>query len=139
MTNDEVIAHAAIRHVMAIYNMAGDRGQLEEVFGTFTDDAILEVPGETYRGQAEIRKFYQSAVEGWAVSTKPGRRRHFLGTSRIDLLGPDEAQGWSYFQVIRAGEIEETGIYADRFARRDGRWLIAHRRVKIEWQAGARA
>jgi hypothetical protein len=59
----------------------------------------------------------------------------------VELDGPDDARGEAYVlaHVLRKDEhgnpVHDAwwGRYADRYARRDGRWGIAHRVVVHEW------
>jgi hypothetical protein len=135
MTVDELLARESIRHLMAVYTTAGDRGQAAELARVFAQDGLYETPLGNFRGRAEIERF----VKGLAESGGSGaRERHHLTTCRIDLEGPDTARGWSYVLRIGNGAIVEVCLYIDRFARIDADWLITHRRIKVEWTAPGR-
>ncbi|MGY1809515.1 nuclear transport factor 2 family protein [Blastococcus sp. SYSU D00669] len=66
---------------------------------------------------------------------------HCVTNHLVELDGPDDARGEAYVQahVLRRDDagapVHDTwwGRYADRYARRDGRWGIAHRVVVHEW------
>ena len=137
MTVDDLLAREGIRHRLAVYNNAGDRGQLDELAAVFTEDGILETPGHTSRGRAEIVQFLRAVMDRYAAAPEraTGRARHFLSQPRIELTGAEAANVWTYFQVILLGDIRETGIYVDTFRKVGTQWLISHRRVKLEWMA----
>ena len=62
---------------------------------------------------------------------------HFISNILVDFAGPDEAFVESYHvawcQMTDATDATIGGRYLDRFARRDGRWAIAHRDVIFDW------
>lgn len=137
MTLEELAAREAIRDTLATYNVMGDRGMIEAYAATFTEDGILEAPGATVTGRDAIVRFVRDvAIPDLAkrVDGNPAPLRHNLTTSRIELKDADSAMASTYFFLLRAGRIEESGIYIDRFVRVGERWLIAHRRIKMEFQ-----
>lgn len=125
-----------IRHIQSIYNTAGDRGRIEEVIAVFAADGILEIPGQSLAGREAIAGFLSGVATKGAPSVDLRGSRHHLSTSRIELEGEDAAQGWTYFFVMRAGQMLQEGTYIDRFVRTAEGWRIAHRRVKILWTLG---
>jgi ketosteroid isomerase-like protein len=139
MRIEEVTARVAIQHTMAVYNNAGDRGAISEMMSAFTDDAVLDTTQEEIHGRSAIEAYFREVVARGVV-TGPNKRpsRHHLTTSRIELEADDTAVGWTYFMLVRDGVTVQTGIYADRFAKRADRWLICRRRVKLEYNAEAR-
>ena len=132
---DVELSREAIRHTMSIYNNAGDRGDLDGFVSAFAPDGVLEVYGRQYQGADEIRAFAASAGEGRRASKAIGRKtyvRHHTTTSRIEIAGPDAALGWTYFIIFSDAAAPRTGLYVDSFSRREGKWLIAKRRVKMD-------
>jgi hypothetical protein len=125
-----------IRHIQSIYNTAGDRGRIEEVIAVFAADGVLEIPGQALAGREAIAGFLSGVATKGAPSVDLRGSRHHLTTSRIELDGEDAAQGWTYFFVMRAGQVLQEGTYIDRFVRTAEGWRIAHRRVKILWTLG---
>ncbi|MBB3860932.1 hypothetical protein GGQ88_002201 [Novosphingobium hassiacum] len=120
----------AIRHLMARYTIAGDRGQTEELAAVFTPDGILHFNAETSQGREEIaRRLSRSPPHPRLLVT-----RHHLTTSRIELLG-ETAKGRTYFQVLTNIGLDHHGVYQDRFVKIGEEWLISHREVRIDWQA----
>jgi len=139
MNFQELSPYEAIRQAMALYNNAGDRGEISEMMEAFTDDAVLDTTKEEIVGAPAIESYFHKVVSD-AVIGGPDRRpaRHHLTTSRIELESADTARAWTYFILIRDGVTVQTGIYVDRFSRRGNRWLISRRRVKLEYDADAR-
>jgi len=142
MTIEEMLAEAEIRRVMVAYNIAGDRGQVEELAAQFAPDGVLSFLGVVARGRAEIatalgrRSGGPEPDRGFADRRGPVTKlRHHLTTSQVVVEG-DEARGRSYFLVINNHGPDHMGVYVDRFRKVDGRWLIADREVRIDWQAG---
>lgn len=122
----------------AAYHLAGDRGRLDELASAFAEDGVLELATGELRGRTEIRTGL-SAVrvtsEGVSEPVRPAFVRHHLTTSHIELTGSDTARGWSYFLVMTPIGIDHSGRYVDDYVAEEGRWLIAHRRVVVEWAA----
>lgn len=133
---DEANERAAIRHLQAIYNTDGDRGRIDALVEVFARDGVLEILGEQYKGRDAIHRYLSDVATNGAPGVDLSFSRHHLSTSRIEFSGPDAAQGWTYFFVMRKGEVLQEGTYVDRFAKSGSDWLIAHRRVKLVWTKG---
>lgn len=133
MTPDAAIARDAIRHTMARYNIAGDRGQLAALAATFAPDGILEIDQGSATGPDAIARL----LERLTADFKGGLTlcRHNLTTSLIDITGPDSADGRTYFNVMTDIGPDHSGVYTDRFRRIGAAWFFAHRRVRIDWAA----
>jgi hypothetical protein len=123
-------ARSAIRHTLSVYNNCGDRGRIQELLSAFAPDALLQVPGDEYRGHAQILEYLSGVATGTMKIDLRGAR-HNLTTSRIEIDGPENAHGWTYFFVMRQSEVIQEGTYIDQFIRSGDRWLISHRRVKM--------
>jgi hypothetical protein len=144
MTLDDLLAREAIRHTLASYNMAGDRLKLEDFLAVFTEDAILESagasPGEGFRceGREAIRRWmtdFESRPSRPPGVEAPRFVRHHLTTSRIELEGPDRASARTYFHVLTQIGPDHAGYYVDVLRRTGERWLIAERRIRVDWRA----
>ena len=68
---------------------------------------------------------------------------HFMGNVLVDEITEDSARAETYAVAYHRrettadieGKDDIFGIrYVDRFEKRDGRWLIAHRVVATEWR-----
>ena len=136
MTIDEMLARESIRYLMALYNSCGDRGAVDEMMGCFAPDAVLEVPDAQAEGREAIRDYFLGIRDGGRLTgaeAKPAR--HHTSTSRIEIDSPETAHGWTYFALLREGITIQTGLYVDRFVCAQGRWMLAHRRVKLDHDA----
>jgi len=140
LTPEQLVAREAIAHTQSVYNTDGDRGRLDGLLTAFTDDGVLELDRGSYAGHDAIRAALSPAVDAKRAEATGGDRprvflRHNLTTRRIEFDGTDAANAWTYFMVLTPVGLDHSGVYIDRFVRRGDRWLIAHRRVKIDWQA----
>src|SRR5829696_1168005 len=138
MTPEEVLGREGIAHTQSIYNTEGDRGRLDGLLLTFTEDGVLELDRGEFRGRDAIRGALSGAVEDKRKEAASGRRlflRHHLTTRRIEFAGEAAADAWTYFFVMTPVGLDHSGVYVDHFVRQGERWLIARRRVKIDWQS----
>lgn len=136
MTLDEVIAREAIRYTMSVYTNAGDRGALDELVSAFAPDGTIELFGGTHTGREAIAAKLGSLIDPNAAGPDRvplGFMRHNLTSCRIEMRGDSEANAWTYFNVLTPLGLDHCGVYVDRFAKHGDRWLIAHRRIKIDW------
>jgi hypothetical protein len=122
----------AIRHLMAVYNINGDRGRVGALADAFAEDGVIEFSGVTTRGRAAI---IERLSGGGGTKRDPALEvsRHHITTSLIEVEG-DVAQARTYFQVLTNEGLDHHGHYVDRLVRTDGRWQIAHRQVRIDYQ-----
>jgi SnoaL-like domain len=143
---EELLAREAIRHTIASYTMAGDRLKAEELAAQFTDDGVLESEGvqgaDLFRndGRAAIRAW----LAGWGeraarvpAARRPTFVRHHISTSRIEFTDAATAQGRTYWVAYTDIGPDHGGYYLDTFRKVGARWLIAHRRVRMDWRVPA--
>ena len=132
MDRNEVADREAIRVLLATYNINGDRGDVATLANTFAEDGVIEFGGEKTVGRAAI----QARLGGGGSTRKPGFTvsRHHLSTSLVEIDG-DRASGRTYFMVNTDIGPDHHGVYVDRFVRTGDGWRIAHRQVRIDWQA----
>jgi hypothetical protein len=134
MKLEELAAREAIRDTIVRYNAAGDSGHLDELALCFSEDGELDLPGEAaLRGRgAIVVRLSQVADE---LRRSPGRPlfRHHVGGSQITLTSETEARVRSTFLVVTEIGLDHSGRYLDRFRRTPGGWLIAQRRVRLDW------
>ena len=141
MTLEDLLAREAIRAVMAKYTMAGDRLRIDDFVSCFTEDAIIEserVPPDRlfrYEGREAIRAWQTRWRAGEGATHGAAFVRHHLSTSQIDLTGADSAEARTYWVAWTDIGADHAGYYLDRFRRAEGQWLIAHRRVRMDWEA----
>ncbi|PNU02772.1 nuclear transport factor 2 family protein [Novosphingobium guangzhouense] len=141
MTIEDLLSREAIRDLMARYTIAGDRLRVEDFLACFTHDAVIEserVPPDRlfrHEGRTAIRNWqerWRSAGEGAHGATFV---RHHLSTSAVTLLGPDDAEARTYWTAWTDIGPDHAGHYLDRLRKVDGAWLIAHRRIRLDWEA----
>jgi hypothetical protein len=137
----ELDARESIRDIVTRYNANGDTGRFAQVLELFTDDATMETTGpdggpRVYRGLAEITTIFTGTKDRWAESAQqqaaPPFIRHCVFTHQIDLIDESQAKGRSYFQVLMSHGLDHWGRYIDDYAKRNGRWLFAHRKVILD-------
>jgi len=127
MEHWELAARESVRDVIAHYNLAGDRGWLDDMLALFTDDATLTIDGTEHVGRDAIR-----AVFTQAKGPHPELIRHHVATLKIDVQDADHASSRCYFQVLTMRGLDHWGRYTDRFVRRGDRWLFSQRSVRVD-------
>ncbi len=141
MTLEDLLAREAIRDLMARYTMAGDRLRIDDFVACFTEDAVLESEHVSpdrrfrYEGRAAIRAWQERWRAGDAGTHGATFVRHHLSTSQIDLAGPDTASARTYWVAWTDIGADHAGYYLDSLRKADGEWRIAHRRVRLDWEA----
>jgi hypothetical protein len=144
MTLDELLAREGVRRTLAAYNMAGDRLRLEEFLAVFTEDAVLESagasPGEGFRceGREAIRRWmtdFESRPQRPPSIEPPRFVRHHLTTSQIAITGAETAEARTYFHVMTQIGPDHAGVYVDKLRKVGDDWLIADRRIRVDWRA----
>lgn len=142
MTLDELLAREAIRRTMAAYTIAGDFLREDDFVACFTDDAVIE---SERVAEADLFRYEgRDAIRGWIARWRdpPAGRthqasfvRHHLATSHIILTGEDRATARTYWTAWTDIGADHAGHYLDDFRRIGDDWLIAHRRIRLDWQA----
>lgn len=143
MTLEELLAREQIRQTMVNYNMAGDRLKTEDFLAVFTEDAILETDGVPeqdafrYEGRDAIRSWIARWREPPAGGAVHQARfiRHHLSTCQIELTGPTTARTRTYWTAYTDIGPDHCGYYLDAFRKEEDRWLIAHRRIRLDWRS----
>jgi len=144
MTLEDLLAREAIRDVVAKYTTSGDRLRIDEFVSCFTEDAVIEAehvaPDKAFRyeGKAAIRAWQERWLHrdpGAAPVHGASFVRHHLSTAKIDLTGADSARSRTYWAAWTDIGPDHAGYYLDDFRKVDGEWLIAHRRVRLDWEA----
>jgi hypothetical protein len=138
----EVTDRDEIRQLIATYTAEGDRGRVDRMAHIFAEDATMVIPSWRAEGRAGIVK----ALSGGGGTDKPMRKsdpitgrgpimRHHLTSCYITFDGPDDATGRTYWINFSENGPDHSGLYADKYRRIDGRWLITHREVRLDWKS----
>lgn len=143
MTVDELIARECIRRTMANYTMAGDRLRGDDFMAVFTEDAVIESEGVPdsdafrYAGRPAIREWIARWRDSSGESSAPRATfvRHHLSTSQVEFEGPDRARARTYWVAYSDIGPDHCGVYIDVFRKSGDTWLIAHRKVRLDWRA----
>ncbi len=145
MTLEEMLDRESILRTLARYTTAGDRLRLEPFLEVFTEDAVLESEGVPeadafcYRGRAQIAawitRWSERADDTEAPTHAANFVRHHLSTSDVEFTAPDTARGRTYWTAYTDIGPDHGGYYLDIFRRCGDKWLIAHRRVRLDWRA----
>ena len=144
MTLEELLAREGIRDTMARYTTSGDRLRIDDFVSCFTEDGVIEAenvrPEQAFRyeGRAAIRAWQERWLDhdaGGAATHAASFVRHHLSTSKIDLAAPDMATARTYWVAWTDIGPDHAGYYLDTFRKVGEEWLIAHRRVRLDWEA----
>ena len=144
MTLEKLLARESIRQTIVDYTMAGDRLRADEFVAVFTDDAVLESDGVPdsdafrYEGRQAIRDWinrWRSQPQGAPRTDQATFVRHHLSTSQIELTGGESAKGRTYWVAYTDIGPDHCGYYLDTFRKVAEQWLIAHRRVRMDWRS----
>jgi hypothetical protein len=126
----EIAARIQINDTIAEYAHYVDRGQGERVAALFTPDGVLEAgQGQIGRGRDEITRMlsgYTGEAAGITFS------RHNVTNLMVQSVSPEQIQTLCYFFVISDVGVDHCGRYRDVFVPADGRWLFAHRSVRLD-------
>jgi hypothetical protein len=140
MTSDQTQARIQIQHTLGSYCTSVDSGDVDGVVASFAEQGHLELSGGARaNGRSAIRDFYTPVIGANRPDRLPDGSppllRHHLTTSRVEFLDAATAQAWTYFMSLTRHGLDHSGRYVDRFERVGERWLIADRRIVVEWYA----
>jgi hypothetical protein len=137
MTLDELLAREGIRKTLATYNNSGDWLRINDFAGVFTEDGVLESPQFRLEGRAQILAWLSGEGVGEDKKSRPAVKfmRHNLTTCDITLEGADRARSRTYFFVVTDIGPDHAGVYSDELHKVGDRWLIKHRKIRMDWYA----
>ncbi len=130
----DLCARRDITDAVHRYMRGLDRLDAKLLRSAFHDDAAIDV-GLTATGPDDYVPFCIDLLAGF------GPTHHFLGQIRIELIGPDSAQGECYFQAWHGSRDEQggerdlfiSGRYIDDYTCKNGEWRIARRKLITDW------
>jgi SnoaL-like domain len=136
MSLEVLEAKEGVRAIIAAYTEACDGALLAEWRDTFLHSGVLQVKEAIYRGD-DIDILFRARVATKVREREAGlQTRHHLTSQDIKIQSDGTAKAWTYFQLVRNGEIEEAGIYFDQLCRNDtGQWKLAYRNVLVEYRS----
>jgi hypothetical protein len=128
MSVEETVDFAEFQAVCRLLDAANrhhDARASEAWVALFTEDATYSVHGEAYVGADGLRRFLRNR--------RDGAGKHHCGVPLVTVLAADHyVVETDYFGFRRGAEgivVGGTGRYRDVLRKRDGRWLIAERRI----------
>jgi ketosteroid isomerase-like protein len=137
----EVGDRLALGRLVKAYAHHVDRRQPEAVAALFCEDGVLAI----YNGDPEVvepdrvRNGRDEITSALAGMTRYEVTTHLLGQQMVEVDG-DDASGETYcmaHHVYEADGIRRDRVmairYLDTYARIDGEWKIAQRRLAIDW------
>ena len=131
MTLEDLLAREGIRRTMAAYNVLGDANDADGFAGVFTEDGILESGTFKFAGREAIRQSKLDRIKAAHAQFV----RHNITTCHIELTGPDTARAKTYFFVLTEVGPDHAGYYSDSWRKVGDGWLIAHRKVRLDWRS----
>ncbi|ATE63941.1 nuclear transport factor 2 family protein [Rhizorhabdus dicambivorans] len=128
---ETLLAIEEVRAVKARYFRCVDTKDWEGFAALFAEDALFDisddVPGTVIRGRAAI-------VEAASVPLARCRTVHHGHCPEVEIISPTEARAiWAMEDILRWDDdapdmplrrLHGFGHYHERYAKRDGRWLI---------------
>lgn len=136
MENWEIGIREGVRQTLSDYTAATDRFDLSALADCFASNGVLEFSGgtEALTGPAAIEAGLGSAMARKPDSNKraPTHVRHHVSSIRFESVTRDRVKVSSYFAVHTDVGLDHWGRYRDILVPADGRWLFAHRRIKVD-------
>lgn len=130
----------AIKEVVDVFSNLADTKEIEKQVLLFTEDGIVESfsngqPSSQLKGREQLKQAFSGFLANFHTVY------HQNGQQTINELTKNTAKATSYCRVILVGDqggkqIKTTlyTIYNDEFVKRDGQWLIKHRKSNFMWR-----
>jgi SnoaL-like domain len=137
MNIEELSARAEIHDALLRYCRGLDRVDMSLVRSVFHTDAWVQFPASLHVGSVDGFVTFLSGEMPRFVRTM-----HNLGNSLIEFDGPNVAHVETYLNADHQGSevhqwkgqmVKLWARYLDRFELRDGTWLIARRKLFVDW------
>lgn len=124
-------SRAAIESLISAYANAFDRMDLDLLGTIWHDDAILDLPGfgEGRRPEGILAM----AQRNWR---KMPHMHHWMSNPLIHIEGAVATATVAadcLFHDIEKGPVQVSGLYHDRFERREGQWRFTSRRFELHF------
>jgi hypothetical protein len=141
----ELQARESVRHTIAAYSHAGDRGRADDLAQQFTEDGVLELGGgkklvgrEQVAGLIRRTAGTSRTADTGRTASAPAEKttvRHHVSSIYFTEVTPERAAVQSYFAVFTQRGADHWGRYFDVLVPVGDRWLFAHRVARTEAHA----
>jgi ketosteroid isomerase-like protein len=137
----EAADRLAIRELVEAYAYCADRRDAKGQMALFTPDThfVVYMNAKDPKPSQELRS-REALAPVFADLNRYAATMHFVGQSTILTLTDDGATGEAYclahHLTVDGGKrrlMIATLRYADTFAKKDGAWLFAERRLYVDW------
>jgi len=137
----EAADRLAIRELVEAYAYCADRRDARGQMALFTPDAhfVVYMNAKDPKPSQELHS-REALAPVFADLNRYAATMHFVGQSTILTLTGDDATGEAYclahHLTVDGGKrrlMIATLRYADTFAKKDGAWLFAQRRLYVDW------
>ena len=137
----EAADRLAIRELVEAYAYCADRRDARGQMALFTPDAhfVVYMNAKDPKPSQELHS-REALAPVFADLNRYAATMHFVGQSTILTLTGDGATGEAYclahHLTVDGGKrrlMIATLCYADTFAKKDGAWLFAQRRLYVDW------
>lgn len=141
MDLSELVAREQIRHLLATYTWAGDRGRISELADLFAVHGVLDVGphGGRWEGRQAIEAGLQAVVARTAAAgpagSPAGPVHHHVSSVLITDVTGGRARVRSYFAVHTGVGLDHWGRYIDNVELELGRWRFTQRMVVVDGSA----
>jgi hypothetical protein len=129
---DTLESRFALERLIAAYNQAVDNRDEALLRSIWHSDASLLL-GDAFGNCTGIDAIIESAHKNWAQTPY---MHHWMANPLIDIDG-DHATGKVALDALithsERGTVQISGLYHDRFERRDGRWAFTERRLDLHY------
>ncbi|RKE36349.1 SnoaL-like protein [Paraburkholderia sp. BL23I1N1] len=129
---DALESRFALERLSAAYNQAFDNRDEALLRSIWHSDASLLL-GDAFGNYTGIEAIIESAHKNWQQMPY---MHHWMANPLIDIDG-DGATGQVALHAlvthVELGPVQISGLYHDRFERRDGRWAFTERRFELHY------
>lgn len=128
---EAVESRIVIESLISAYAHAFDLMDKELLRSLWHDDAALDLPG--FGAGANPDEILAMAQRNW---TRMPHMHHWMSNPMIHIEGPvatGTVAADCLFHDVEQGPIQVSGLYHDRFERREGQWRFTSRRFELHF------
>lgn len=138
---DDIAAELAIRNLVARYADAVHRRDAADWGATWAADAVWDMPDMANPGGRALTHGRDAITASWqAIMAGFPHVMHMVHTGEVRIDGHSGSGRWYLSEQVqdRRGQVLQFyGVYNDRYAAVDGRWLFARRTFDILYMGPA--